>query len=74
MTQCIYLYVLDAGRTDRHGLDHLAANILQVSTIKYEEICGKGKNQISFAEVELEQACAYAAEDADITLRIAGRC
>ena len=63
-------YVLDAGRTDRHGLDHLAANLLQVNTIKYEDICGKGAKQISFAEVELELACAYAAEDADITLRL----
>ena len=68
-TMCIS-YVLDAGRTERHGLDHLAANLLQVNTIKYEDVCGKGAKQISFAEVELEQACAYAAEDADITLRL----
>ena len=68
-TMCLS-YVLDAGRTDRHGLDHLAANLLQVNTIKYEDICGKGANQISFAEVELEEACAYAAEDADISLRL----
>ncbi len=68
-TMCLS-YVLDAGRTDRHGLDHLAANLLQLDTIKYEDICGKGASQISFAEVELEQACAYAAEDADITLRL----
>lgn len=68
-TMCLS-YVLDAGRTDRHGLDHLAANLLQVNAIKYEEICGKGSKKISFAEVELEQACAYAAEDADLTLRL----
>ncbi len=68
-TMCIS-YVLDAGRTERHGLDHLAANLLQVNTIKYEDVCGKGAKQISFAEVKLEQACAYAAEDADITLRL----
>ena len=68
-TMCLS-YVLDAGRTDRHGLDHLASNLLQVSTIKYEEVCGKGANQIPFAEVDLQQACAYAAEDADITLRL----
>ena len=68
-TMCIS-YVLDAGRTERHGLDYLAANLLQVNTIKYEDVCGKGAKQISFAEVELEQACAYAAEDADITLRL----
>ncbi len=68
-TMCMS-YVLDAGRTDRHGLDHLATNLLQVNTIKYEDICGKGAKQITFAEVNLEQACAYAAEDADITLRL----
>ena len=68
-TMCLS-YVLDAGRTDRHGLDHLAANLLQVDTIKYEDICGKGANQISFAEVEVDEACAYAAEDADLTFRL----
>lgn len=68
-TMCLS-YVLDAGRTDRHGLDHLASNLLQVTTIKYEEVCGKGTKQIPFAEVDLQQACAYAAEDADITLRL----
>ncbi len=68
-TMCLS-YVLDAGRTDRHGLDHLASNLLQHTTIKYEEVCGKGAKQISFAEVDPEQACAYAAEDADITLRL----
>ena len=68
-TMCLS-YVLDAGRTDRHGLDHLASNLLQVSTIKYEEVCGKGAKQIPFAEVDVQQACAYAAEDADITLRL----
>ena len=68
-TMCLS-YVLDAGRTDRHGLDHLASNLLQQTTIKYEEVCGKGAKQIPFAEVDLQQACAYAAEDADITLRL----
>ena len=68
-TMCLS-YVLDAGRTDRHGLDHLASNLLQVTTIKYEEVCGKGAKQIPFAEVDLQQACAYAAEDADTTLRL----
>ena len=68
-TMCLS-YVLDAGRTDRHGLDHLASNLLQHSTIKYEDVCGKGTKQIPFAEVDLDTACAYAAEDADITLRL----
>ena len=68
-TMCLS-YVLDAGRTDRHGLDHLALNLLQVQTIKYEEVCGKGAKQISFAEVDPQAACAYASEDADICLRL----
>ncbi len=62
--------MLDAGRTERHGLDHLALNLLQVQTIKYEDLCGKGAKQISFAEVPPEAACAYASEDADICLRL----
>lgn len=68
-TMCLS-YVLDAGRTERHGLDHLALNLLQVQTIKYEDLCGKGAKQISFAEVPPEAACAYASEDADICLRL----
>ena len=68
-TMCLS-YVLDAGRTERHGLDHLALNLLQVQTIKYEDLCGKGAKQISFAEVPPEAACAYASEDADISLRL----
>ena len=68
-TMCLS-YVLDAGRTERHGLDHLALNLLQVLTIKYEDLCGKGAKQISFAEVPPEAACAYASEDADICLRL----
>ena len=68
-TMCLS-YVLDAGRTERHGLDHLALNLLQAQTIKYEDLCGKGAKQISFAEVPPEAACAYASEDADICLRL----
>ena len=68
-TMCLS-YVLDAGRTERHGLDHLALNLLQVQTIKYEDLCGKGAKQISFAEVPPEAASAYASEDADICLRL----
>ncbi len=68
-TMCLS-YVLDAGRSERHGLDPLALNLLQVQTIKYEEVCGKGAKQISFAEVSPETACAYASEDADICLRL----
>ncbi len=54
----------------RHDMDSLAERYLGYTTIRYEEVCGKGAKQISFAEVELERATAYAAEDADITLRL----
>jgi len=54
-----------------HGMDALAMELLKHRAISFEEVCGKGKNQISFAEVEVERAVDYAAEDADITLRLA---
>jgi len=54
-----------------HGMDAMAAELLGYRPIKFEEVCGKGKNRISFAEVEIERAVTYAAEDADITLRLA---
>ena len=62
-------YVLD-GSEHRHGMDELADLFLGKTTIKYEEVCGKGKNQISFAEVPLDKALDYAAEDADITFQL----
>ena len=68
-TMCLS-YVLDAGRTERYGLDYLALSLLDIQTIKYQDVCGKGAKQISFAEVAPEAACAYASEDADITLRL----
>lgn len=68
-TMCLS-YVLDAGRTERHGLDYLALSLLDIKTIKYQDVCGKGAKQISFAEVSAEAACTYASEDADITLRL----
>lgn len=55
----------------RHGLDALAVEYLQESTILFTEVCGTGKNQITFDQVPIEQATAYAAEDADITFRLA---
>jgi len=61
-------YVLESHRT--HDMDSLALRHLGVKTIKYEEVCGKGAAQIGFDEVALEEAAAYAAEDADITLRL----
>ena len=56
---------------ERHNMDDQAARELGETTIKYEEICGKGAKQIGFAEVDVEIATRYAAEDADITLRLA---
>ena len=71
-TMCIS-YVLDAGRVDNHKLDSLALRELQHDTIKFEEICGKGKNKILFNELSPQEALDYAAEDADITLSVYNR-
>ena len=68
-TMCLS-YVLDAGRISRHNMDDLALHWLDYQTIKYEDICGKGKAQISFDSLAPEAALDYAAEDADITLRL----
>lgn len=62
-------YVLDGG-LHGHGMDELAALHLGHQTIPYEAVTGVGKKQISFADVPLRTACEYAAEDADITLRL----
>ncbi len=62
-------YVLDAGR-GKHNLDDLAFRHLNHQTIKFSEITGSGKNRISFAEVPIDIALNYAAEDADVTLQI----
>jgi DNA polymerase I len=62
-------YVLEGGRHG-HGMDELAALHLGHKTISYDEVTGTGKSRISFAEVPLDKALAYAAEDADITLRL----
>ena len=53
-----------------HSMDELAKIFLDYETIKYEDVCGSGKNKISFDKVELSKALDYAAEDADITLRL----
>ncbi len=70
-TMCMS-YVLDTGRVARHNMDMLADHWLGHKTIKYEDVCGKGKNQISFDALLPEDALHYAAEDADITLRLWG--
>jgi DNA polymerase-1 len=53
-----------------HGMDSLAAELLGYRTISYGEVAGTGRNQVGFEEVEIEKATVYAAEDADITLRL----
>ena len=60
-------YVLNSVAT-RHDMDSVARYYLNVDTIHYEDVAGKGAKQISFNQVDLEQAAPYAAEDADITL------
>jgi DNA polymerase I len=54
----------------RHDMDTLALNVLGKTTIHFEDIAGKGKKQLTFNEIDLEQATPYAAEDADITLQL----
>jgi len=61
-------YVLESHH--KHDMDSLASRHLGVSTIKYEAVCGKGASQICFDEVDIARATEYAAEDADITLRL----
>ncbi|MGM3173849.1 DNA polymerase I [Dickeya lacustris] len=62
-------YVLDSV-AGRHDMDSLSERYLQHKTITFEEIAGKGKNQLTFNQIPLEQASVYAAEDADVTLRL----
>ncbi|MGY3887801.1 DNA polymerase I [Aeromonas aquatica] len=62
-------YVLNS-TASRHDMDSLASKYLGVETISFEEIAGKGAKQLTFNQIELEQAAPYAAEDADITLRL----
>ncbi len=62
-------YVLDS-TASRHDFDTLCAKHLNHTTISFADIAGKGKNQLTFNQVGLEQATPYAAEDADYTLRL----
>ncbi|CAH8221678.1 DNA polymerase I [Vibrio aestuarianus] len=54
----------------KHDIDSLALRFLQHSCISFEQVAGKGKNQLTFNQIDLEQAAPYAAEDADVTLRL----
>ncbi|MCF6436585.1 DNA polymerase I [Pseudoalteromonas sp. MMG022] len=62
-------YVFNSVAT-RHDMDSLALKYLGHKNISFEEIAGKGKSQLTFNQIELEKAAPYAAEDADITLRL----
>ncbi len=62
-------YTLDAG-INRHNLDTLSEIHLSHKTISYKELVGTGKNKLNFSDISLERATEYAAEDADVTLRI----
>ncbi len=62
-------YVLDSGK-NRHNMDTLSEIHLNHKTISFKELVGTGKKQINFSEVDLDKAKDYAAEDADITLRL----
>jgi len=64
-------YVLDSTAT-RHDMDSLALKYLGHKTIHFEDIAGKGTRQLTFNQIKLEEAGPYAAEDADITLRLHG--
>ncbi|WP_448674090.1 DNA polymerase I [Pseudoxanthomonas mexicana] len=62
-------FVLNSG-SNRHDMDSLARRFLGYDTIKYEDVAGKGAKQIPFSQVAVDDATRYAAEDADITLRL----
>lgn len=61
-------YVFESHRP--HDMDSLALRHLNHKTIAYTDVCGKGASQISFSQVDLERATAYAAEDADVTMAL----
>lgn len=62
-------YALDAGKGN-HGMDDLSMRWLEHKPIPFKELAGKGKNQLTFDLIEIDKATAYAAEDADVTLRL----
>ncbi len=62
-------YVLDAGK-NRHNMDTLSEIHLNHKTVAFKDVVGSGKKEINFSQVDIEKAKDYAAEDADITLRL----
>ncbi|HSR64282.1 MAG TPA: DNA polymerase I [Xanthomonadaceae bacterium] len=65
-------FVFNAGAS-RHDMDSLAKRYLGYDTVRYEDVAGKGARQIRFSQVALDDATRYAAEDADVTLRLHGQ-
>ena len=65
----ILSYDLDAGK-GAHGMDDLAKRHLDHACIQFKDVCGTGKSQVSFDRVPIDRATEYAAEDADVTLRL----
>ena len=63
-------YVIESDKG--HDLGQLCSRHLGLATIAYEDLCGKGAKQIGFDQVDVERAATYAAEDADVTLRVHG--
>ena len=63
-------FALDAGKQFNHSMDELASLHLGHKCIAFSEVCGKGKGQLCFDQVPLRDATRYAAEDADVTLRL----
>lgn len=61
-------YVLESHKP--HDMDSMASRHLDIGTIKYEEVAGRGANQISFDQVDVEKAAEYSAEDTDVTLQL----
>lgn len=61
-------YILDS--TGRHNMDELAKRYLGHTTISFEDVAGKGKNQLTFDQIDIAQATEYAAEDADVTMKL----
>jgi DNA polymerase-1 len=64
---------LDAGGLNSHGMDDLAKKHLDHDCIAFKDVCGWGQKQIKFNQVPLDRATEYAAEDADVTLRLWSR-
>lgn len=66
-------FALDAGRQFSHGMDELSLTLFRHQPITFADVCGKGAKQLTFDQVPLADATRYAAEDADVTLRLAQR-